>query len=126
MESATLWGLIISGTVALGSILGVVLTNVGKKGDQEQQQVTDQFKRMLEEVGYWQDTTSRTRTEWEGRWDRQMDRCRKITDKLVIFIASIAKSSMDPRVRSEAEDLTSAVKTHNESDHDRANQHPGV
>lgn len=121
MDGVSLWGLVISGTVALGSVLGIVLTNIGKRGDQEQQQVTDQFKRMLDEVGYWQDTTSRTRTEWEGRWDRQMKRCRTITDQLVAFIAAIAHNSLDPLIRAEAEDLTNAVRAHNDGDHDRQN-----
>lgn len=116
MEPATLWGLIISGVLAVGSVLGVVLTKVGKKGDQEQAQVTDQFKRMLDEVGYWQNTAVKNREEWETRWDRQMTRCRKITDKLVMFVVTTGKA--DPSVRTEAESLARDLADHNETDHD--------
>jgi hypothetical protein len=81
--------------VALGSVLGVILSRIGKKGDQEQQAVTDQFRRMLEENQYLTTSLTQARADisqvrqgWEDRWQRQMDRCRTITDTLVNALAT--------------------------------------
>lgn len=108
-----MWGIIISGVLAAGTILGVILSGIGKKGDQEQAQVTDQFKRMLEEVNYWQTTTARQRTEWEDRWDRQIKRCRSIVDKLVVYVgAQAAMLAEIPGAQREAGGLLREVEEH--------------
>lgn len=120
------WGIIISGVLAAGTILGVVLSGIGKKGDQEQAQVTDQFKRMLEEVNYWQTTTARQRTEWEDRWDRQVKRCRTIIDKLVVYVgaqaAMLSDAQDDPGIQREAQRLLREVEEHL-AGHDHLDHH---
>lgn len=120
MDSPGLWGVIISGVLALGSVLGVVLSGIGKKQDQEQQQVTDQFRRMMDEITYWQRTASTTREEWEGRWDRQMDRCRRITDRLTAALNTVASQATNPADREVADEALAEVKAHNYNDHGEA------
>jgi hypothetical protein len=120
MEAPTLWGLVISGVLAIGSVLGVVLSGVGKKQDQEQQQVSDQFKRLLDEVSYWQRTAQTTREEAEGRWDRQIDRCRRITDKLTAALTSVASQANDPAGRKVADEALADLEAHKYNDHGEA------
>lgn len=117
METPTIWGLVISGVLAVGSILGVILSGVGKKQDQEQQQVSDQFRRLLDEVGYWQGTASRTREEWESRWDRQMQRCRVITDRLTTALAVVSDKLEDPAEKAKAAEALEELRAHNTNDH---------
>lgn len=117
MEAPGLWGIVISGVLAVGSILGVILSGVGKKQDLEQQQVSDQFKRMLDEVNYWQNTAGATRDQWEKRWDRQMGRCRTITDRLVIALTVISAQSNNSADKAKADEALAEIRAHNTSDH---------
>lgn len=114
MEAPTTWGLVISGVLAIGSVLGVVLSRIGQKQDVEQRQVSDQFERMLNEVTYWRDSATRTREEWEARWDRQINRCRGITDRLAMTLALTAK---DPAERASVEEVLGELRNHNSTDH---------
>lgn len=117
MAAASSWGLIISGVLALGSVLGVILSRVGKREDVEQAQVSDQFRRMLEEVNYWQESNSRTRSEWEQRWDRQVDRCRRITDRLSSTVTNLAGQLSSGQAKEDAADALREVEDHREADH---------
>ena len=81
---------IIMGFVGLAvTFLGVVLSQIGKRGDQTIQQNKDQFQRLLEEARYWEGQSKSTRNEWEARWDRQMERCRKITDEAYVKLTEL-------------------------------------
>jgi hypothetical protein len=45
-------GIVISGLAALGTVIGVFISGVGKRGDRQAQEVNDQFKRQLDEINY--------------------------------------------------------------------------
>lgn len=59
--SPALAGLFISGLAALGTVLGVLISGVGKRGDRQTQEVNDQFSRQLQEISYWRDVDQHTR-----------------------------------------------------------------
>lgn len=126
MATGSMWGLIISGVLAIGSVLGIILSRMGKKEDVEQQAVSDQFKRMLDEVNYWQASASTTRTEWEARWDRQMDRCRKITDRMAGALQTLLGQLDDEHKVADhtVQEVIEAVKDHDNVDHVRTVSRP--
>lgn len=118
------WGLIISGVLALGTVLGTILSRIGKKGDQELQSITDQFGRMLSENKYLgeQLTAERAgraqdRVESEGRWSRQIDRCRKITDSASRTINRLLSNEPGTGPDIEGAQTLRAIDEHNGLDH---------
>lgn len=58
----------------------------------------------------------RVRTSWEDRWDRQMKRCREVTDSLVGTISQLRDMAGDEGKR-KADDALRVVGQHNERDH---------
>lgn len=97
------WTVVISGVLAAGGIIGTILSRIGKKGDQELQSFSDQFQRMLRENEYLAKSLAderaaraADRTEWETRFTRQTDRCRKITDAATATIIRLLSGRTDP------------------------------
>jgi hypothetical protein len=58
----------------------------------------------------------RVRTSWEERWDRQMSRCREITDALVVTIDRL-RVAAPPSERNAADEAIRQLDAHNERDH---------
>jgi hypothetical protein len=58
----------------------------------------------------------KVRVSWEERWDRQMVRCREITEDLVATIGQLRILS-GPAGRQAADDTLRALDEHNERDH---------
>jgi hypothetical protein len=113
----SVWTIVIAAATVIGGVVGTVAARMGKKGDQELETVRDQFARLIAEVAYWQNTATDARTEWEGRWDRQMVRCRKVTDALVVAIVRLLRGSTTPEDREVAEKALDDLREHNSSDH---------
>jgi hypothetical protein len=119
----TNWGLIISGMTALGAVIGVVMSRIGKKGDQELQSFTDQYERMLGENKYLteqlkseREGRASDRTDAEARWTRQMERCRRVTDAASDTITRLLSSrGPDPAAQAALDQIVA----HNDAvDHD--------
>jgi hypothetical protein len=110
------WTLIIAAVVAAGGIIGTITSRIGKRGDQELETVRDQFARLIAEVDYWKATATEGRGEWEGRWDRQMVRCRKVTDALVVALAQLLRGA-SAEDREAAERALQDLREHNDADH---------
>lgn len=60
----------------------------------------------------------RIRSAWEARWDRQMARCRKVTDALVRAITALRKLAT-PEARQEADRVLVELEEHRQDDHDQ-------
>ena len=119
----TFWGVIISGVVAVGGVFGTILARRGTRGDQELQSFSDQFGRMLEEnkyltsqLGEARSEVTRVRTEWEQRWDRQIARCRTVTDQAAAAIARLMGMHTLEDER-DAQQVLRDTAAHIESDH---------
>lgn len=56
------------------------------------------------------------REDWESRWNRQMDRCRVVTDSLVQTIATL-RTSAAPEDQARAEDALRNLHDHVDADH---------
>lgn len=112
----TIWTVVIAGAGVFGALLGTVLSRIGKKGDQELESIRDQFGRLISEVNYWKETSVTARDQWEARWDRQMTRCRKITDALVGALAPLLRAA-SAEDRQAAEKALEDLREHNDSDH---------
>jgi hypothetical protein len=65
MSPATV-GLILTALTALGGFLGVVLSGIGKRGDQKATKDNDQYTRMMGEITYWQATATTARTQLDA------------------------------------------------------------
>lgn len=89
--------IIMAAVGAAVAALGYVLAQYGKRGDQQIQQNKDQFQRLMDEANYWRDQTGEARAEFEGRWDRQIARCRKVTDQAYATIAELIRFVPDPQ-----------------------------
>jgi hypothetical protein len=55
--------------------------------------------------------------EWEGRWARQMERCRRITDAATDTIANLQKQVINPLARRDATRTLIEIEDHRASDH---------
>lgn len=98
------------------TFLGVVLTRMGSSRDQQIQQTKDQFQRLLDEARYWREVVGDTRDEWESRWERQMNRCRKITDEASNTITDLMRY-VPPRQQAEANTVLDHMVEHRANDH---------
>jgi hypothetical protein len=112
----SIWTVIIAAAGVAGGIIGTIASRMGKKGDQELESVRDQFGRLLSEVNYWKESATSTRDEWETRWDRQMVRCRKVTDALVGALARLLLGAT-AEDREIAEKALQDLHEHNDTDH---------
>lgn len=110
------WTLIIAAVVAVGGIIGTITSRIGKRGDQELETVRDQFARLIAEVDYWKSTATEGRGEWEGRWHRQMARCRNVTDALVVALVQLLPDA-STEDRELAERALQDLREHNDADH---------
>lgn len=97
-------------------LVGYLLAQRGKKGDQEIQETKDQFQRMVDEAKYWREQTSGSRAEFEGRWDRQIARCRRITEQASATIADLMKYVPSNQQR-DASDTLGEIEQHRQDDH---------
>jgi hypothetical protein len=59
----------------------------------------------------------RLRTAWESRWDRQMKRCRQVTDSLVQALNALRKLA-GPNAKEDADEVLRVISAHNQDDHD--------
>lgn len=105
----------VSGIVV--GVVGTISTRIGKKGDQTLQAAKEQFDRMLGEINYYRDALDETRTQWEGRWDRQMARCRKVTDQASVAIARLMNGQHTHRDHEVAEQALRDIEEHVQTDH---------
>jgi hypothetical protein len=58
----------------------------------------------------------RIRDQWEKRWERQMKRCRDVTEPLVSAIAALRKLA-GPAADEQAETVMRVLEAHNQDDH---------
>jgi hypothetical protein len=65
-EYPAFFGIIVAGLSTLGTVVGVLMTGIGKKGDQKAQAASDEFKRMVEEITYWHTAAIDCRAELAG------------------------------------------------------------
>ena len=126
---------VISGLLAalgiFGSYLAAILTRRGKTEDLKLQRADQAFDHMKELAetrsvdlvratadrdAAWAEV-ERVRKLWEGRWDRQILRCRKVTAALVETIAML-RTDADPKQRQVVEDALHALDEHNDAHDD--------
>lgn len=67
--------------------------------------------------------TDRIREDWESRWARQMDRCRKITEPLVDAIAEFSKKPGNAAAKAAGRRATDNLDDHNLTDHNPEEHH---
>lgn len=116
MPDASPASVIIGIVSSLVLLIGYILTQRGKKGDQAQEAIKSQFDRMLTENRYLAEQLAATRKEWEARWDRQMVRCRKITDTAANTISDLLRF-VPPDKQSKANRTINEIATHVDGDH---------
>lgn len=113
----------ILGVCAVASgVLGTLLAFRGKNADQKSAARAQSFieleglaKERADEIAALRAENARLRTEYEGRWDRQLARCRSATDSLVGVIAEYGASS-STAVAAAVEALR-GLYAHREDDH---------
>lgn len=105
-----------AGVGAAVAVLGYILAQYGKRGDQQIQQNKDQFQRLMDEANYWRGQTNDSRTEFEGRWDRQIARCRKVTDQAYATIAELIRFVPDPQ-RRQGDRALEEISEHQTNEH---------
>ena len=116
--SPTTSQLIISAAGILITFVGIMLSRIGKRADEVQSSVTSQFERQMQEIEYLSARLKETREEWEGRWDRQMTRCRIITTssaQVIVGLQDRLKPGDPNKVLSEQQVLE--MQEHLERDH---------
>lgn len=62
----------------------------------------------------------RIRESWEDRWDRQMKRCRIITDRLTGVISSLEDVNAPKEIKDDVREARRELEDHNTDDHDSA------
>ena len=61
---------------------------------------------------------AQVRAEWEARWSRQMERCRKVTDAAIRSITRLLALLKGNEAAAEiAEDALANIRAHDETDH---------
>ena len=108
--------LIMTGVGIAVTFLGVVLAQRGKRGDQVIQQNKDQFDRLIEEATYWKGVASDARGDLDSFKDKQLARCRKVTDAAYQTIADLIRF-VPPEQHRRADRTLGEIETHNETDH---------
>lgn len=116
--------------IGLGAtFLATILTRKGKREDQklsERQTAYEELYQLNEargaEIVRLNAAILAIRDEWEARWDRQMVRCRTITEPLVRTIVKLqaARPFPDP----EAAEALTELEHHNEDDHGGREERP--
>lgn len=96
-------------------LVGYLLAQRGKKGDQEIQETKDQFQRMVEEAKYWKLETGDARAELEAFRDRQLARCRRVTESAYATISDLIRYVPD-EVRRQADQALEEIEQH-KADH---------
>ena len=111
---------VIMGFVGLAvTFLGVVLSQIGKRGDQAIQQNRDQFTRLIEEAKYWKDNATSAREDLESFRDRQLSRCRAALDSATATITSLIRY-VPPDKQREGAHALDELEAHRETDHEGA------
>lgn len=98
------------------TFLGVVLSQIGKRGDQQIQQNKDQFQRLIDEARYWKDNATEARNDLESFRDRQLSRCRKVTDSAATTISKLMRF-VPPDKQREGAHALDEIQSHIETDH---------
>ena len=126
--------LILGALTFVASALAAWLMWRGKKADNKvavRNANYDELERLaksrLEEINRLQaaktaadDEVDRVRTSWEQRWDRQMSRCRGVTDKLVDVVAMLKtppKDHLQPGEEIQVDEVLQELQEHREDDH---------
>jgi CRISPR/Cas system-associated protein Cas5 (RAMP superfamily) len=61
LDYPAIFGLVIATLSAIGTVLGVVLSGLGKRGDQKVKSAEDEFTRIMDENTYWHNETKAAR-----------------------------------------------------------------
>lgn len=112
----TLSQIIMAAVTAAITFLGVVLSQIGKRGDQQIQRNEDQFKRLLDETNYWKKNADEARHDLESFRERQSARCRKMTEAAAQTIAELMRF-VPPAQHRRGDRTLGEIDTHNEMDH---------
>lgn len=99
-------------------LVGYLLAQRGKKGDQEIQETKDQFQRMVDEARYWKAEAGDARTELDSFRDRQLTRCRKVTESAYKTIAELIRYVPDEQ-RTRGREALGELTEHQESAHEQ-------
>ena len=111
---------VIMGFVGLAvTFLGVVLSQIGKRGDQAIQQNRDQFQRLIEEARYWKENANEARVELETFKDKQLARCRLVADAAAKTISRLMRY-VPPDKQAEGARVLDEIQAHTETDHEGA------
>lgn len=97
-------------------LVGYLLAQRGKKGDQEIQQTKDQFQRMVDEAKYWKGEAGDARSELESFRDRQLRRCRAVTESAYATIAALI-TQVPKGQRARGERVMAELEQHQDTDH---------
>lgn len=108
----------------LGTWFGTWLARKGKREDNRIEQNNQSFGQLLSladarlaEIQRLSAELERVRTSWEARWDRQMRRCRKVTDSLADAIR-VLQRQIPGATQPTAEAALQALEEHELDDHD--------
>lgn len=113
-----------------GAWLATLLARRGKKedtriGERQQafQEILDlaasrlsEIARLITERDAAKDRGEKIAASWETRWDRQMERCRNITEPLVATIQELRKGCT-AEAEAHADTVLRQLSAHNERDH---------
>ena len=99
------------------TFLGIVLSQIGKKGDQQIQTTKDQFQRLIDEAKYWKDNASDARADLEKFRERQLVRCRGVTDAAYATISKLIEAAKPPE-RAEGQAMMGEIEQHRAEDHE--------
>jgi hypothetical protein len=97
-------------------LIGYLLAQRGKRGDQEIQQTKDQFQRMVDEAKYWKTEAEGARDDLENFRDRQLSRCRKVTESAYATISDLIRFVPD-EMRRRADHALDEIEQHKATDH---------
>lgn len=123
--------LIIALIGAAGLLLGNLLNKIGVRAQQRQAEaanklteVDESHARIMSENTYLtnqltaaRSEVTKVRAEWEARWGRQMERCRKIIDTSAAMIQALQKQTTSLHARREAESVLGDIAEHQLDDH---------
>lgn len=98
------------------TFLGIVLSQIGKRGDQAIQQNKDQFQRLIDEARYWKDNATEARTDLETFRDRQLNRCRAALDAAFAAITDMLRF-VPPDKQREGTHALDEIEAHRDTDH---------
>lgn len=108
--------LIMAAVGAAVTFLGIVLSQIGKRGDQQIQTTKDQFQRLIDEAKYWKDNATEARDELEKFRDRQLLRCRGVTDAAYATISKLIEAANAPN-RAEGQAMQGELEQHRSEEH---------